>query len=56
MHNTLDDHALDQIFRTARTHSAWLDEPVPDDLLRQVYELARWARPAPTCRRCAWSS
>jgi 3-hydroxypropanoate dehydrogenase len=42
MHNTLDDHALDQIFRTARTHSAWLDEPVPDDLLRQVYELARW--------------
>jgi 3-hydroxypropanoate dehydrogenase len=31
---------LDLIFRKARTHRAWLDRPVPDTLLRQVYELA----------------
>jgi 3-hydroxypropanoate dehydrogenase len=37
----LDDDALDVIFRTARTFSAWLPRPVDDDLLRRVYELAR---------------
>jgi 3-hydroxypropanoate dehydrogenase len=36
----IDDDALDVIFRTARTHSAWLPRPVDDDLLRRVYELA----------------
>lgn len=33
--------ALDQLFREARTHSAWLSKPVPVELLRQAYELAR---------------
>src|SRR5215472_11097151 len=32
---------LDLIFRNARTHNAWLDKPVDDALLRQVYDLAR---------------
>lgn len=39
----LDDRSLDLIFRSARTHSAWLDQPVGDDLLREVYELMKWA-------------
>jgi 3-hydroxypropanoate dehydrogenase len=38
----LGDEALDQLFRQARSHSAWLDNPVPDDLLRQVYDLMKW--------------
>jgi len=33
--------ALDQLFRKARTHSAWLPEPVPTKLLHEAYELAR---------------
>src|SRR6266403_1315183 len=33
--------ALDQLFRGARTHSTWLPEPVPVELLRKIYELAR---------------
>jgi len=33
--------ALDQLFYEARTHSTWLPEPVPVELLRKVYELAR---------------
>ena len=33
--------SLDLIFRNARTHTAWLDKPVDDGLLRQVYELAK---------------
>jgi 3-hydroxypropanoate dehydrogenase len=31
---------IDQIFREARTHNVWLPQPVPAELLRQVYELA----------------
>lgn len=37
----LSDTALDQIFREARTHVAWLPIPVPVQLLRHAYELAR---------------
>jgi nitroreductase len=36
----ISEEALDQLFREARTHSAWLAEPVPVELLRKVYELA----------------
>jgi 3-hydroxypropanoate dehydrogenase len=35
----ISEEALDQLFRQARTHSAWLSEPVPVELLRKVYEL-----------------
>lgn len=35
------DSALDQLFRQARTHSRFLDRPVPDALLRQAWDLAR---------------
>ena len=35
-----EDH-LDAIFREARTHHAWLNKPVDDALLRQVYDLAK---------------
>jgi len=37
----ISQDALDQLFREARTHSAWLPEPVPVKLLHQAYELAR---------------
>jgi 3-hydroxypropanoate dehydrogenase len=39
----LDDRSLDLIFREAHTHSAWLDKPVSDTLLQQVYDLMKWA-------------
>ena len=39
----LDDRSLDLIFREAHTHSAWLDKPVGDALLQQVYDLMKWA-------------
>ena len=37
----ISQEALDQLFREARTHSAWLPEPVPVEILRKAYELAR---------------
>jgi 3-hydroxypropanoate dehydrogenase len=39
----LDDEVLDQLFRKARTHSSWLDRPVSDETLRELYELVKWA-------------
>ena len=38
----LSDAALDTLFRTARTHSAWLDTPVGDDTLRRIYDVMKW--------------
>lgn len=37
---SIDTSAQDQIFRRARTANDFTAEPVPDELLRQVYELA----------------
>ena len=42
MTNALNDEALDQIFRKARTHNAWLDKPVTDETLLQLFELLKW--------------
>ena len=28
---------MDKLFRDARTHSAWLDRPVTDETLRELY-------------------
>jgi 3-hydroxypropanoate dehydrogenase len=39
----LDDRALDQLFREARTQNAWQDRPVPDSLLEEVYNLLKYA-------------
>ncbi len=37
----IGDGALDLLFRKARTPAAWRSEPVPDALLREIWELAR---------------
>lgn len=39
----LDDRSLDILFREAHTHSFWLDKPVSDALLHQIYDLMKWA-------------
>src|SRR5690242_15152480 len=42
MPTVLNDEALDQLFREARTHSAWLSKGVSDDTLRQLYDVMKW--------------
>ena len=37
----VNSDGLDIIYRKARTHNAWLDKPVDDALLAQVYDLAK---------------
>lgn len=46
----LNDQALDQMFRTARTRNGWSDRPVSADLIRQVYDLAKMG---PTSANCS---
>lgn len=41
MPNPIDPSALDQLFLDARSHNGWQDRPVPEDLLRRVWDLAR---------------
>ena len=35
----LDDGAIDLILRDARSHYAWTDKPVSDDMLRAIFEI-----------------
>jgi Nitroreductase len=42
MSDVLNDAALDQLFRTARTQNAFLDKPVEDSQLRALYDLLKW--------------
>jgi 3-hydroxypropanoate dehydrogenase len=38
----IEDDALHQLFLDARTHNGWLDKPVPDTMLREIYDLAKF--------------
>jgi 3-hydroxypropanoate dehydrogenase len=40
--DTIGEEALNQIFRHARTHNAWLPQRVPVEKLKEAYELAKW--------------
>ena len=39
MRGTLDDAGLDLLFRNARTQNGWLDTPVTDEQLRELYRI-----------------
>ncbi len=45
----LDDVALDQMFRTARTYNGYLDRPVSNEQLEAVWELMKYG---PTSANC----
>ena len=39
----LSSEALNILFNHARTHNVWLDKPVSEELLHQLYDLLKWA-------------
>ncbi|AMJ94383.1 malonic semialdehyde reductase [Alteromonas stellipolaris] len=49
MTSKLDNKVQAQLFTEARTFNAFLDKPVPDDLIKELYELMKWA---PTSMNC----
>jgi len=40
--SVLSNEAAAKLFQDARTHGAWLHEPVDDGVLLRAYELAKW--------------
>jgi len=42
MSTTLSNEGLDLLFRQARTHNVWLDQPISDDTLRELYDLMKF--------------
>ena len=42
MSQPLDDKALDQLFRTARTYNGYLDKPVAPKQLHAIWDLMKW--------------
>jgi 3-hydroxypropanoate dehydrogenase len=50
MKPTINDQALDQLFRVARSQNGWKDEPISDTLMYAVYDLMRWG---PTSANCS---
>ena len=43
MGKSIDDRAIDILFREGRTHTKWQPRPVSDDTLRELYEILKWA-------------
>jgi nitroreductase len=41
MSQTINQDALDQLFLKARSHNGWLDEPVTEEQLTQLYDLMK---------------
>jgi 3-hydroxypropanoate dehydrogenase len=52
----LDDSALDQLFRTARTYNGYTDEPVTLDELDAIWELMKFGPTSANClpARLVW--
>jgi 3-hydroxypropanoate dehydrogenase len=50
MRTPLNDEGLDLLFRKARTYNAWLEKPVSDDILRELYDVMKWG---PTSANCS---
>ena len=50
MSDSLDGHALDRLFRDARTFGRWLDRPVDDEVLERLYGLLKMG---PTSANCS---
>lgn len=49
MSSTLNEEGRKLLFRDARTHNEWLDKPVSDDTLRELYELMKWGPTSVNC-------
>jgi 3-hydroxypropanoate dehydrogenase len=49
MNTAISNESIAQLFTAARTHHSWLDKPVADGLLREIYDLAKWG---PTSANC----
>ncbi|HSS14343.1 MAG TPA: malonic semialdehyde reductase [Rhizomicrobium sp.] len=49
-HHAVNDEALDQLFRSARSQNKWQDKPVSATIIEAIYDLMRWG---PTSANCS---
>jgi 3-hydroxypropanoate dehydrogenase len=42
LRHRVNDNDLDVIFRTGRTYGGWLNQPVSDETLHEIYDLMKW--------------
>ncbi|MEM8615766.1 MAG: malonic semialdehyde reductase [Pseudomonadota bacterium] len=49
MANPVNDYALDLIWRDGRSYNGWLDKPVPETLIRAVYDLTKMGMTSANC-------
>lgn len=42
MNTPISISSIQQLFTAARTHHAWQDKPVADELLQEIYDLTKW--------------
>ncbi|MGD0680196.1 MAG: malonic semialdehyde reductase [Polyangiaceae bacterium] len=47
---SVNESAIDQIFRSARTQNGFVDQPVEDAQLRELYDVLKWG---PTSNNCS---
>ena len=52
-HKTLPDHALNQLFRGARTFYTWEDKDVSDTTLEALYDLLKYGPTSANKLACA---
>ena len=50
MSGTIDQLSLAQLFSEARTHNVFLDKPIGDATLKQIYDIMKWG---PTSANCS---
>jgi 3-hydroxypropanoate dehydrogenase len=43
MGHIVDDKALDTLFREARSYAKWQKRPIPDETIRNLYDVLKWA-------------
>jgi len=47
--NPVNDYALDQIWRSGRSHNGWTNESVPETLIRATYDLTKMGMASANC-------
>jgi nitroreductase len=49
MATKLDDRGLDRLFRAARTRNAWIEQPLTEHQLRELYDLLKFGPASGNC-------
>lgn len=50
MADIISDAALETLFRSARSHNGWTDQPITDVQIQSIYDLMKWG---PTSANCS---